>query len=216
MNTQTPFRRHATPACACRGALILLAILSLLSCKPSLGLVIERGGVTAEADGFWVQAGGLSLKDNVPGVLFGMASLPGGDRELRYVLLFKHRATADSKVTFPSNATLENRDKKSALMDDGLEIDGNAVNLRLALEFDSKKNAIASESLSFNGEKVDLTKGRVFLVDLTAAPVKWEQAQMKLPAKLPDPKALSGAREVVNRILAELPHAPEQVRNFMK
>jgi hypothetical protein len=216
--SQTILKRHETLWRGCRRSFGLVAVLSLLliSCNRTPVLEIVKSGVSGESDGFWYQAEGLYLKENSPGVLFGMVKEPGKDRELKYLLVFKHRVTSKSKLNFAANASLGGRAKKTLLIDDGLDIDGNGVKLKLTLEFDETKKVTDSEELLLNGEKIDLTKGRVFLGDLSGAPGKWEQVQVKLPANLPDPTETQAVRELANRILVELPGASEQIRNFLK
>lgn len=170
-------------------------------------------GASIEPDGFWFQAGGLFEKDT-PGVIFGMTKKPGGDRELAYVVLFKHRANAKSKLVTPGDLSTEKG--RVVTMTGGIEIDDKKIGLTLTIEIDRATKTMKSEGLVFAGKAIDLKNGRVFLVDLTMDEPKWQQVESKLPGKLAEPGVNVDVREVALRVIAELPEQSEAIRKFLK
>ena len=194
----------------------LLVVLGLCGCAPVNDFEIVQGGSISESDGFWFQDGGLFLTSGSPGVMFGMARKPGGEREFAYIAILQHRATATSKLDRSSDVNFTGGEKRSVTMNDGIGIGGQRVDLKLVVEIDSRTKMVKREHLTFGGKEVDLGKGRLFLVDLRAETPKWEQVQAKLPTKLPDPTETKGVRELVKRVFDELPKESAEVREFLK
>jgi hypothetical protein len=75
---------------------------------------------------------------------------------------------------------------------------------------------VLSETLSVNGKAVDIGKGRVFVADLTAGPVKWEQKKLKLPAEVPDTADKKDAEALANKVLASLGKQDKAVAALLK
>jgi len=195
----------------------LLIVLSLCGCSRVNDYEFVQGGNISENDGFWYQDGGLFLKEGSPGVMFGMlARKPGGERELAYLVIFEHEGTATSKFARTSNVTDKGGKERLVTMTEGLGNGSQKIDLKLEVEIDSPTKTVKREHLTFDGKEIDLDKGRLFLVDLRPETPKWEQVQAKLPANLPNPKETAGVRELVKRVLDELPKESEAVRDFLK
>lgn len=146
-----------------------------------------------------------------------MTKKPGDDRELAYVVLFKHRANAKSEIVTLANASAKQSSKALvATITDGIEIDDKKIELALTIDIDCTTKTVKSERLVFAGKAIDLKKGRIFLVDFTTDKPKWQQVEAKLPAKLPEPRDKTDVREVVTRVLAELPKGSIAIREFLK
>ena len=143
------------------GGLILSLVagcMFAMTAMPGDGSRLEmvRGGGITESNGYWFQAGGLFLQKGSPGVLFGSAKAPDGDRELKYVVIFKHRATGGSSIESPSNISDQGMDRRQITIADGVSIDGKGVRLTLEIEIDSTNNVVKREELTFDGKKIDL------------------------------------------------------------
>ena len=200
--------------------LLLLAALGLFGCSSSSNLEVVRGGISnfgSGGGGCWFQTGGLYLKKDSPGVLFGMAKEPGGDRQLKYLVVFKHRATARTSVDSPARMSDGQKGKLwQVTMTDGVRLDGKKIELTLELEVDPVNKVVVHEEMTFAGQKIDLSKGRLFLADLRAEPVTWKQVQVALPANPPDPTQTKDVEQLAKRVLTELPKNSEEVRDFVK
>lgn len=203
------------------GGLVLSVVagcMFAMTAAPGDGSRLEmvRGGGITESNGYWFQAGGLFLQKGSPGVLFGSAKAPDGDRELKYVVIFKHRATGGSSIESPSNISDQGMDRRQITIADGVNIDGKGVRLTLEIEIDSTNNVVKREELTFDGKKIDLSRGRLFLVDLTGGTTTWEQVQVTLPGKPPDPTETKNALELSKRVLSEVPSNSTAVRDFLR
>ena len=83
---------------------MLLVTLGLIGCSRTPNFeMTSRWKYVQSNNGCWFQCGGIFLKEASPGVLFGMAKELGGNRELIYLVIFKHRASAKSQVGTRSN-----------------------------------------------------------------------------------------------------------------
>jgi len=193
--------------------ILIVVFLAVLGFGQARAQELELRGASIEPDGFWFQAGGL-LKKDMSGVIFGMAKKPGGDRELTYVVLFKHRANAKSKLVTPGDVSTEKG--RVVTMTGGIEIDTKKIGLTLTIEIDRATKTMKSEGLVFAGKAIDLKKGRVFLVDLTIDEPKWQQVECKLPRKLAEPGVNVDVRELALRVSAELSKGSDAVREFLK
>ena len=171
--------------------LLLLTALSAASCGPPSN-EFTLPGSSAEIRGFWFQAGGLCLTKDWPGVLFGMVKAPGRDRELTYLVIFQHHATAQSRVTSPAKIRHKlEADRHVVTVSDGIHVDGKGVDLSLEMALDLTKKTVSREEMTFAGQKLDLANGRLFLVDLTGETASWKQVLVALPTKLSDPSLQS-------------------------
>jgi hypothetical protein len=203
----------------------LLVVLSLWGCSRQNDFEIVEGGGSTESDSFGFQAGGLFLKEGLPGVMFGTEKKPAGEREFVYLVIFKHQVSATSNFITRSNSlNATGGEKRLVTMtaDLGLGIGGLGIgvqqaDLKSVVEIETRTKTVKRETLTLNGKEVDLGRGRLFLADLagTTKP-KWEQVHAKLPANLPDPKETKGVRDLVRRVFDELPKESESVRDFLK
>lgn len=196
--------------------ILVTVIFALVGFGDALALEIERGGASSSGDGFWFQAGGLSLRKGKPGVIFGMTQKPGGDRELAYVVLFKHRVMDKSRVVTSGRVNDSGGKVRVVTMTDGIEIEDQKFDLTLTLEIGAEKTTVTSEKLAVAGKALDLQKGRVFLVDFTMKEMKWHQVNAKLPENLPDPSEIEDVRTVVKRVQTELANDSDAISKFLK
>lgn len=121
-----------------------------------------------------------------PGFLFGGVQDRREQWKLNYLFLIKHSATEMS--TFH----LGNPDpEKSSASSDGkirrldfneeLRIDEISVAYSYKAKFDQIKDTLISEEMTIHGKRIDLTDGRVFVVDMSSEPVWVQQVNGKLP-----------------------------------
>ena len=197
--------------------LLPLIALSAASCGPPSN-EFSRAGSTAEIRGFWFQAGGLCVTKDWPGALFGMAKAPGHDRELSYLVIFQHHATARSKVT--SEGKIRHKveaGRHQITVSDGIHVDGTGIDIVLEMALDLTKKTLSSEEMTFAGQKVDLAKGRLFLVDLTGESVSWKQLPVVLPTKPSDPSLQSvNIRNFTQGMVTQMVTDSKEVGEFLR
>ncbi|WP_298865219.1 hypothetical protein [uncultured Gimesia sp.] len=134
-----------------------------------------------------VSHGHAYLVPEQPGFVFGCVQAPNGEWKLNYLVLIKHSATANTVFERgnPDPATSsDSSDGKIRLVNFNEEIrfDQSRLMFSYKAEFDAVKDKLLSEGMIFQGKRIDLTEGRIFVVDMTTETVKVHQVNMKLPS----------------------------------
>jgi hypothetical protein len=163
-----------------------------------------QGTAGSRSDDLSLQAGGLVLHEGKPGAAFGTVQGGTGKRQLAYFLVIKHRWPGEGKTESNEDVSVE---ALTGTAKHNLSIDGKALPLVYTVALDGKTKKPKAETLMIGGKMVDLAKGRVLLVDMTADPPKWEQRKLDLPAEVGDlstNKAASAlAKEALDMLLKD-------------
>lgn len=185
--------------------LLVVAAIAAVSYFPekSDGPFMIGGGAVVSNDDWRFSSGSLYLQKNEPGVLFGMHEDPKGNRELSYVVLFRHNASDSTSVGRPEKSGLS-FDGHVATSRSGIALDGNEVRLDLEVQLDDHRLGIESTKASINGNQIDYSKGRLILVDLTLDGGKFQQVDAKFPTDLPSLRDISQDTEVVTKLARQL------------
>lgn len=206
------------------GLAVLLAVL--LGAFSAAGqenqkFMVGGGGSSGDGTGFNISSSHSYLVVGEPGFTFGLIQKPKEEWKLYYLVLIKHNATAKSTYERDSlgndlGATYTRNRMKS--FTETLSLDGNKLAFAYKAEIDKGKPAILGEELTFLDKKIDLTNGRVFLVDMTRAPVSFKQVNAKLPSSkgFDFLKDTSQYQKVTKRWLKELSKESESVRMFFE
>jgi hypothetical protein len=163
----------------------------------------------SKSDQFEVQAGGLVLREGEAGAAFGTVRVGKGKRQFTYFLVVKHDLGKAEKTDFTEEANADDTDGDSKQI---LSLDGRSVEVVYKVRVESGKKV--RETLTVNRKPIDLSKGRVLLVDLTAATPRWEQRKSDLPegAEAANKKA---AEELAKKVLAGLAKQDRQSKDFI-
>jgi hypothetical protein len=192
-----------------RGAWVVAALLALGQAdKASL---IE-GTTGASSGDLEVQTGGLVLREGEVGSAFGTVRKASKTRKLAYYVLFKHSFTSRSKSNTSEEATAVD-DKARGSQE--LELDGKKLTVLYKIEVDLRARKVLREELTLNGKTINLARGRVFLVDMTVNPPKWQQKKLKLPAEVADAQDRKSAEELARRVVAALVKQDRKVKAFV-
>ena len=159
------------------------------------------GGAGVGGDDWYVTSGGTYVMEDEPGVLFGMVEAPNGDRSLSYVVLFLHDRSELTQASSAQNASLQ-FDGRSATIRDGISIDGKTFAINLEMEMEAQD--IKSTRININGESIDPSMGRLFLVDLTSDDVSWHQLDRAFPKHLPAPSNVVSDTELVSSVAKQV------------
>lgn len=160
----------------------------------------------------WDITGGFFyLKQDKPGVMYSLAESPEGKRVLNYVVLIRHNVE-DGVQARASGGKLTNY-LTHASVGDNITIDGKSIDLQFDMWMDNRH--ITSETFTLNGQAVDLSKGKLFLVDWTDKGEEWTQLDATFPMVLPSPKAVTEnsilaenlALELMDQLTAETPQS---------
>jgi hypothetical protein len=130
------------------------------------------------------------------GVYFGTGTPPRGPTELLYLVLCKH---APLKSSFPAGRRGMHWTGSGGPVEivDGPMVYGDAAKLSVRLDADASTGKLTWEECTLNEQKIELSRGRLFLVDLTVNPAQWQQVNVELPRDLPR-EEING--EIVRRV----------------
>lgn len=151
-----------------------------------IGGGVTFGGSLNGANERRISHGHAYLVPDAPGFVFGCIEDADRQMVLNYLVLIKHGAT--------TTTTFERGDphpaKSSGSSDGKVRLYNFRERIRFGectLSFSYKAEAEAvndhliAEEMTFQGKRIDLADGRVFVVDMTAEPVKIAQVNVKLP-----------------------------------
>ncbi|MFO0880561.1 MAG: hypothetical protein U0840_24710 [Gemmataceae bacterium] len=190
---------------------MLLAVAMLTGPEPG-ELAVMLGTTGARSEGLELQAGGLVVRAREPGVAFTLIEVNKGRPQLGYVLLLRHRFSAEVPLESSDEAIAEG---STAWSRQTISSDGKTLQVEYQVQVEARTKKIAQQSLSLNKKPVDLSRGKVLLVDLTATPPRWEQRRPELPT---DPgEAITGrAADALSRKILVAVKKDRKVREFLE
>ena len=180
---------------------------------PSERPFVVGGGSAVSGEGWYFTSGSTYLKEGEPGVLFGMYEDDIGNRNLSYVVLFRHNVIDSAKIAYAGKSGLT-FDGHVASMKSGITIEGKSIKFALAMRLDRDKRGIESARLTVDNEDLDYTDGRLLLVDLTSDSLSCTQVDAKFPSELPDPRNIASDTEAVSKLAQQLAQL-DGVRQFL-
>jgi hypothetical protein len=200
-----------------RSRLLLAAVFALLGiphlsgCGGPTGPAapqrsVTRGSRTTDSR-LTISDGNLFFVAGTPGVLFGTHKLTKGPETFSYLVIFKRSPTVTEKSSLSQNGGAEmsgNRGASSAT----IVVDGKTIAADYKIDMD-ESNKVRVEHLKLGGDPYDLTKGRVFVIDLTAAKPAFAQKMfdaLEPIEKLSGPQDVEEvARRALESLRSELP-----------
>ena len=187
----------------------MLSLLLALACADRTEVI--QGTTAARSDAVELHAGGLVAREREAGVAFGSVRLARGKRAPAYVLILDHRLGGEGKSEFADSASA---DENKAEAKQTITIDGHTLELEYRLALEPRTRKLVKESLTLNDKAIDLTRGRVFLVDLRSSPPRWEQVKVELPAEVDAATAKKSASTLAATLLAHLRGKDRRVKEF--
>jgi hypothetical protein len=167
-----------------------------------------------------VEAGGRLTSDNLdiskrtlvvvpprPGVLFSTVRKPGRQEQFTYVILFRYGPrirSFDFNIRGPEPDCMLDYFGTWAETTAVFELNEKRIDASYRVELNETRTAVANESLTIRGKRVDMTSGQVFLIDLTTEPPVYRQMKVELPAtpsKLETPEDAERAAEAIRQSL---------------
>ena len=177
---------------------------------------IIAGGAGVGGEEWYFSSGNTYLKQDEPGVLFGLYEDPSGDRGFTYVVLVRHNTLNYAEASIATDPSLK-FDGKTASIKDGITIDNKGI--KLDLEVLVSKSRIESTKLAVDGNSADATRGKVFLVDVTSDQAVWNQVDAVLPLDLPAPQSVASdtklVAELAQQLTEQLAQDNSSVREFL-
>jgi hypothetical protein len=186
----------------------------LLPClQPAEAAEVIQGATGARSDSLEVHAGGLVVREGEAGSTFGLVQAGRAKRQLSYFILFKHRPSAAAPLESSEEATAEGDAGSSR---QALTSDGKSLQIDYQVQLDPASKKVSRESLTLNKKSVDLARGRVLLVDLTASPPRWEQVKVDLPTEPGEATTGKAAAELVRKVLGGAATRDRKIKEFLE
>ena len=170
-------------------------------------------GGTAESDGLWISGPSLLLRKNTPAVLAAMVKAPGKDRAYSYLLIVKGDEQRKSPANFSNRCRISRPVAESG---GSLEIATRKVAFVYKAELDRTEPPTLKETFSVNGKTLDVSRGRVVLIDLTGDGVSMKQTVASLPASQTFPEKTEEVESQAKKLLDQLRRENKDVREFLK
>lgn len=171
------------------------------------------GGGSTEADGLWISGPSLYLRRDMPGMFFAMAKAPEGKRTFAYFLLIKGDERRRTFATYSSRSAVAAALGTSA---GSVEIAGKRVDVAYQMVIDPTGKQAPQETLTINGQALDLRSGRVVLVDLSGDKVRHEQIDATLPGDPPELRETKDVESLSKRLLDRLSKENKSVRELRR
>jgi hypothetical protein len=177
--------------------------------------VVVRGSSSFSGN-FGVSGGSLVVVAPKPGIYFGTVRKSGGPEEFTYLILFRYGRpkSNNSSRGIESRCTSDSRGK--AETKDAIELDGKRIEAAYRVELNETLPAVANESLEIGGKSVDMTAGRVFLIDLTAETPTYQQKKVELPAIPSRLESTDDVERLGEAIRKSLESQDPEIRAFLR
>jgi hypothetical protein len=171
-------------------------------------------GGRAASDGFAISGPCLLIQDGSPGVAFGTYALPNAHDALGYFVMFKypHGSLAESGFA-PRSSARSDANGLSASLD--LDLHGRRFSIAHRITLNDARSVIADETLVIQDKAVDLSAGRFFYVDLTAKPLRIEQASIALPMVTANVQHAEEVERVVEEAIRALKASSPEVAKLV-
>jgi hypothetical protein len=191
--------------------IISLMVLLLLAGGDDKSELIQ-GTSGSSNDVLELYPGGLVVREGSAGAAFGTVRVGKGKRQMAYFAVLKHRLGTDSKSDAKESLMLDDTEGESKQT---VTIDGKTLQVDYKVTLDRATKKLVRETLTINEKSVEIGKGRVFLVDLTASPPTWKQLAATLPAEVPEATSKKSAEALAKKVLSSLAKQ-EKARAFIE
>lgn len=173
-------------------------------------ILLPGGG--ARSGDLWVSSPSLRIRQGMPASAFAFVKAPGGATQYAFLIVIKGEEGRKTLAPYSSTSTSDGSKGRSAGY---VDIAGKRVAFEYELAFDPANAVRVTEKLTLDGKAIDLSKGRVLLVDPTGKELECSQLQ----ADLPDPKSPTTPDELdaaADKQLDLLKKEHAAIRTFLK
>ena len=177
------------------------------------------GGGSSDSDGMWVSGPSLYLRRENPGLAVGMVRPVGKARAYAYVLVIKGDEQRKTLAEFQSQSSAEGATASRAALAmsrGSVEIGNRKIVFEYHVQVDPAGRQAPVETLAIDRNPVDLSMGRVILVDLSPDGGKLKQVRVDLPESPSWPTTTDQVEAQATNSLKYLRRRSEAVREFLK
>jgi hypothetical protein len=146
------------------------------------------GGLSSHLTGsLTVSHGHAYFVEDEPGILFGGIQDEAGQWKLNYLVLVKQRGKPTSTIEHGNPDPAVSSDSSDGIerrlnFKERLRIDESVLDFSYRARIDLRTNLLTNEQFSVNEKPMQVKKGRVIIVDMTAAPIHVQQLDAELPS----------------------------------
>jgi hypothetical protein len=142
-----------------------------------------------------------------------MARPAGADRGYAYVLVIKGDEQRKTLAEYASECEVVASTARSR---GSVAIGTRKAAFEYQVEIDPTGKRAPVETLSINGKALDVSKGRVVLIDLSGPNVNWKQVRVGLPVSPAYPKETAQVESQAKELLGHLRRGSAEAREFLK
>ncbi len=173
---------------------------------------IVSGCGHGESEGFWVGGPNLRIRQDGPGVAFGMIKPPTSEtKEYAYVVVLKD---IHGKITggFQGGSSSDDRSAAHRIR---IGVADGWLEIKYKTELNTQTRKVTSETFTINGKDLDPRKGRVLLVSWTGKEFTWQQVAAELPKKPEHPLKTEEMETMAKDLVQRLQRENLAVRTFL-
>lgn len=172
-------------------------------------------GTSVSTDILGVSGGHLVVERPKPGLYFGTVRKPGTPEQITYLCVFRYGPGGWDNVSqrIHSHSQASGNTGKTA---DAIGLGGQRIEAEYQIELNNAHTAVATETLTIGGERVDLSAGRVFLIDLTAETPVYRQKKVELPPITTKLDRAADLRRFAEAVRASLLEGDEEIKGFLQ
>lgn len=170
------------------------------------------------SEGFHISSRTLIVVPPKPGVLFSTVRKPGKREQFTYLILFRYgrRLRSYGGIISRDRKLLCTFDGTVAETNDRFKVNGKPIEASYRIELNETRTAVANESLTIGGERVDIEAGQVFLIDLTVQSPGYRQMKVELPAIPSKLGSEEAAERVAEAIRRGLENQDPEIKAFLR
>jgi hypothetical protein len=177
--------------------------------------IVALCGTSVSTDILGVSGGHLVVERPKPGLYFGTVRTPGSPEQVTYLIVFRYGPGGWDNVSqrIHSHSQASGNTGKTA---NAIALGGQRIEAEYRIELNETHTAVATETLTVGGERMDLSAGRVFLIDLTAETPVYRQKKVELPPITTNLDRAADLRAFAEAIRASLDAGDEEVKGFLR
>jgi hypothetical protein len=186
-------------------------MVALLVTLLTAGQLVQTGRAARSGD-LEIWAGSLVFRPTEASVLFG-GMRGASEAQVSYLLVLKGQGQTAALPRSSAEARVEGLAGQARHT---LQLEGQSLQLEYTVKLDPVRKTINRETLSLNGKVVDLLRGRVFLIDWSVNPYRWQQRQTALPSGSLETASKKQTEALARRFLAELSKQDRVLKEFIE
>ena len=167
-------------------AMLMTSFYGSFAAEQNKPILTNRGVTHSLTNSLTVSHGHAYVVAGQPGFLYGGVQDDAGKWKLNYLILVKHHATAKSSVDHRDPEPTVSSDSSDGVerrlnFKQRLRIDDVTLDYSYRSRIDLATNVLSNEQFTVQGKPMQVKRGRIFMIDMTVAPIHCQQVNVDLP-----------------------------------